>query len=362
MKHRHMSRPSLAALSIACFLACSGKLNTGQGTEEPGAGTGSGGTLGGSAAGGHAGALGGSSGSGGSGGSGGSPGKHPITKLGNPEACPAASPTLGDSCELEGVACGYGPPPGSTDISYTQCLCGERAAGDLRWDCTGVGSSSASCPTSVENGSSCFGHYSTECWYPVSIRCTCSPDPGVWECMKGSGRPWETPAPPTLPAAESPINALSDADREAWCRWFQDAASGPGFPPMSDSEVAPDGRTLNSSCTYGYGAACNVAVVTVSPRQCVQNLALSECGAPIGNLTDCVTTAFSDCVPSPHGCARYLAAGCSGTIVNHYEPQMAGGTGSLAGTGPTPVAGTAASFGGAAPSGEFSSPCSLQVE
>lgn len=362
MKHGPTSRPWLAAFSIGCFLACSGKLNVGQGTDQPGAAAGSGSTPGGSAPGGSAS---GGSAAGGSasalGGSGGSSGKPPITKVGNAETCPAAIPTTGDSCELEGAACGYGPPPGSGDYSYNQCLCGERAEGDLRWDCLPIGTSYDSCPTSIENGSSCFGHYSTECWYPVSIRCTCSPDPGVWDCMK-IGRPWEVPDPPSMPEPASPINTLTDADREAWCRWFQDTVSGPGFPPMPDSEVGPDGKTLSSSCAYAYGAACNVAVVTLSPRQCAQNLAVSQCAAPIGNLTDCVTTAYSECLPSPHGCARYMAYGCSGTIVADFGLQSAGGSAPTAGTTAAPTAGTGASSGGAMSGEEFSSPCSVQVE
>lgn len=357
MKHDRTSRHWLAALSIGCFLACSGKLNVGQRDDQLGGAAGSGSALGGSAAGGNA------SGSGGS-------GLRPITKLGNPATCPASSPTSGDSCAPEGAACGYGPPAGSTDVAYNQCVCVERAGGELRWDCAFVGTSYASCPASIENGSSCFGHYSTECWYPVSIRCACSQDGGVWDCMR-VGRPWEAPPPPKMPEPASPINALSDADREAWCRWYQDAVSGPGFPPLADSGVGPDGKTTDNGCTFGDGAACSVAVAMLSPRQCAQNLAVSECAAPIGNLTDCVATTFNNCVPSPHGCARYLDAGCSGMLVSAFGNGTGGiasaGTGPIpaSGTGPSPAAGTdtGASYGGASSGGEVSSnPCGAQVE
>jgi hypothetical protein len=354
MKHVFRSRLWLAALSIGGFLACSGKLNVGQ----PGATAGSGGTVGGHAAGGNG------SGSGGS-----SSKPPPITNVGNPATCPGTIPTPGDSCDLERAACGYGPATGSLDVTYTQCVCGERAAGDLRWDCRATGSSYASCPATVENGSNCFGHYATVCQYPVSIQCECAPNAGVWDCVRRTSAPWDVPAPPTMPDPQSPINSLSDADRTAWCRWFQDAVFGPGFPPVPDSEVGPDGKTQNGSCEYAYGAACNVAIVALSPRQCAQNLAVSACAAPIGDLTDCVTTARSECLPSPHGCARYLAQGCSGTIVSDLGPQNTGGdvptAGSgptpAAGSGPTPTAGTGSSSGGTT-SVDFSSPCSVQVE
>jgi hypothetical protein len=177
-----------------------------------------------------------------------------------------------------------------------------------------------------------------------------------------------------MPAPETPIDQLSDADRAAWCQWYQDAAAGPGFPPKEDVPVGPDGKT-QGGCAYANGAACNVALVELSPRQCAQNLAVSQCKAPLGTLTDCVTTAYSQCVPSPHGCARYLEAGCSGTIVSDLGPQGAvpgtagasfeglgtAGTGlGTAGTGEVP--GSGGTFGGAASPGDFASICNLQVQ
>jgi hypothetical protein len=348
MKHVSTSHRWLARLSIGCILACSGKLKVGEGNDQPRAAAGSGGTVGGQAG-------------GNVGGSDGSSGKVPIANVGNPATCPTSIPTAGDRCDLERAACGYGPAAGSPDLSYTQCLCGERAEGDLRWDCRTSGISYASCPASIENGASCFGHYSTECSYPVSIRCVCGQDRGVWECMK-VGRPWEVPAPPAMPDPESPINSLSDADRAAWCRWFHHVVFGPGVPPIPDSEVGPDGKTLNGSCGFTYGAACNVAVAALSPRQCAQNLEVSQCAAPIGTLTDCVTTAHSECLPSPHGCARYVAAGCSGTIVTDLGAQGTGGHAPTAGSAATPSAGTGASSGGATSGMNLSSPCSVQVE
>lgn len=371
MKHDHTSRQWLAALSIGCFLACSGKLNVGQGTDQTG-GTGvksvtSGGTVG----------NGGTTHSGNSpgGASGGSSGAT-ITKLGNASTCPATLPTSGDRCQLEGAACGYSPPPGSTEIGSMQCLCGERATGDLRWDCIPSGTSYSTCPASLENGASCFGHYSTWCSYPVSISCSCNQEPGVWECLK-IGRPFDVPAAPNMPAPETPVDELGDADRAAWCQWFQDAVAGPGFPPREDVEVGADGKT-QGGCAFFHGVTCNVALVELSPRQCAQNLAVSQCKAPIGSLTDCVTTAYNQCVPSPHGCARYIEAGCSGTIVSDLGAQGANpsgtggaslgtagtGTGEIpgvAGTGEVP--GTAGTFGGATSPGEsLASPCTLQVQ
>lgn len=371
MNHHHMSRSWLATLSIGCLLACSGKLNVGKGTDEtPTAGAsgstakGAGGSSAGNGSGGSAGTLGGSGGS-----SGGSSGKPAVTKVGNATSCPTALPLTGDSCSLEGAGCGY---PASDSMLYTECVCAEWGAGDTRWSCNGNGTSYPSCPASLENGTSCFGHFSTECWYPISIRCNCFQNTGVWECSN-TGRPFATPEPPSTIRAESPITQLTDAEREAWCAWYQDAAQGPGFPPVADSEVGPDGRTIASGCQYGYGGpACNVATVLLSPHQCAQNLALSECAAPIGELTDCVKTVYNQCIPSPHGCARFVEApNCSGTIVSDLSGTVGIGggpsTAGTSGTGPTGGGDSVPTTGGSdtgtgGTAFEAYPPCSLRVE
>jgi hypothetical protein len=363
MKYRSTSLVWLAALSMGSFFACNGKLHVGKGTEAEGAAAGETGSNQ-TGVSGSAGML---------AGTGGSSGRPAITKVGNTTACPTGKPEVGESCSIEGVGCGYRV---DEFMTYDECICAEWAPGDARWSCNSIGTSYPSCPDSVENGSSCFGHYSTECWYPTAVRCSCYQGSGVWECT-GSGRPWLVPDPPSSVRADAPITQLSDAELEAWCRWYQDAIQGPGFPPLPDAEVGPDGKTQTYNCQYGIGGpACAVAAAMLSVRQCTQNLALSACAAPIGALSDCVTTTLSQCLPSPHGCARYIQApNCNGTIVvSSNGPPLPGTAGASAtgGAGPAAslTAGSAGADGGPLPSGgggvgsgaSYSSPCSVQVQ
>jgi hypothetical protein len=156
-----------------------------------------------------------------------------------------------------------------------------------------------------------------------------------------------------------------------YCEWYASLGSAPGYPPPEDSEVDSDGKTTNNGCSFSRGPACNVIVVTLSARQCAQNLALSTCSAPLAELTDCVTTAYNQCLPSPHGCARFLeTTGCSGTLVIGYSESTGAGAASGFGAAPTagtsagtPAAGAAGGAGGAG--GEEvppAHPCAVQVE
>jgi hypothetical protein len=93
-----------------------------------------------------------------------------------------------------------------------------------------------------------------------------------------------------------------------------------------DAVIAEDGYTENSACIGGGEFPCDARVPLLSVEQCVANLELSSCEAPVSELTDCLVTVYDGCWPAPHGCARYLEKpGCMGTIA---VPVTAGTVGS----------------------------------
>ncbi len=313
MKVRSRSALWLAACGIIGLASCSGKLHAGS---EP---SGAGGTATQSPDG-------------------------PV--VGAPAHCPLTRPSDGDACDVERGTCGYT----DSETNYRECYCAESPNLDLRWFCLDRGVRSPDCPAApVTAGKSCAGHADSRCAYPVGQQCSCGAS-ATWSCF--NVRRTDIPEAPVAPAPETPINALTEAERGAWCDWYELALHTPGAPPTEDAPVGEDGRVANGSCGFRNGAACNVAIPELSRGQCAQNLALSSCAAPVAALTDCLTTAQNGCVPEPHGCARLLASpDCNGTLVNDLGANGAatGGTSNLGGSA------------GASP-GSNADPCSIRVQ
>jgi len=245
--------------------------------------------------------------------------------------CPDTPVAQGQSCQNELLGCSYqmDDTVNQGRFSNHECMCVEWAANDLRWDCGyNAQQYDPSCPAALpENGASCFGHYGTICAYPLGNQCNCNTfddTSGNWSCdtLQRQG----LPALPATLDPGTPLNQLTDAERGAWCQWFQDAEVGPGAPPIQDGLVGPEGKTLNTGCSFGEPPTAHVAVPTLGPTQCAQNLALTTCAAPVSELTDCVTTVFNQGVPAPHGCPRYVAQpGCDGTMVTGFNASGGGG-------------------------------------
>jgi hypothetical protein len=234
--------------------------------------------------------------------------------------CGAEPPAELDACDLEGNVCGWSGPDESNPglNTYRECACREAGENDLRWHCYQNAGGIGSCPaTRPQQGSSCFGSFGSFCYYAELTECLCEAGGSEqWECRGPAPLP-EHLLPPVDPSPDVPIVALGDEGRSAWCRWFVDAASGPGFAPRADAAVDENGYVINTGCSFGSGFPCNAGVAPLSPAQCAQNLALSTCAAPVAELTDCVATVYrQQCRPPEHGCARYFEKpGCAGTIV-----------------------------------------------
>jgi hypothetical protein len=233
--------------------------------------------------------------------------------------CGAEPPEQLDACDLEANVCSWsGPDEANPGFNYyRECACLEVGENDLRWHCYQNISGLGSCPaTRPEHGSSCLGNFGSSCRYPERTECGCEAGGSEqWECTGPAPLP-EHLLPPVDPSPDLSIVELGEEGRSAWCRWFVDAAGGPGSAPRADAAVDEDGFVINTGCSFGSGFPCNAAVAPLSPAQCAQNLALSTCTAPIAELTDCVATVYrSECRPPEHGCARFFEKpGCAGTI------------------------------------------------
>jgi hypothetical protein len=161
-----------------------------------------------------------------------------------------------------------------------------------------------------------------------------------------------------------PINTLTPSERAEWCDWFASARLGEGYPEDPAPPVDENGYIFNNGCSFGNAFMCRAAVPTIPSAMCEANLALSECEAPISELSDCVSTVYDVCWPSPHGCARYFdRPGCDGTVIREHGEGSAGtgATGGSAGT--TATAGTTASAGtGAGGASAQIENCSIRVQ
>lgn len=251
-------------------------------------------------------------------------GGAPTMWKGNPPACPAALPATNAACSSEGAECAYWFGDGN---SYMACRCAAENATALGWDCGGGVSTASPCPHDAQpvNGSSCFGFKGAMCPYPPRIECDCDPnasDP-KWACADPNIL---LPGPTAPLDGSKPVSKTSDADREAFCKWFATAYLGPGFPLPPDVPPTADGLSGNTGCSYSHGVGCDATLPAGLPvSDCKANLALSTCSAPLSALVDCALTVVNFCLPSPRGCGPYLSSpGCSGTIVTSVEAQQEG--------------------------------------
>lgn len=266
---------------------------------------------------------GGVSGSGGSGGAvqdGAPPVPFPVG-VGDPtneESCPQSSPSVNDACATEGQWCRYTNEDAQHNHSYFYCGCWEAGENDLEWSCGMSHGDPEVCPSQPPTpGSSCSGSGGLNCYYtPQSTVCTCPLNGSAdWECHDTSV---SLPAQPSSPDPGTPINELSDGDREAWCTWYLQVYqnSNPPATPLNN------GWTTNTGCTNGIGTGgfmCEALFPLIPVEYCKGNLSLSSCAAPVSELSDCLLSVMSiaggECIPSPHGCARYMEKpGCTGTM------------------------------------------------
>ncbi len=242
--------------------------------------------------------------------------------MGNAPSCPSVSPQRDTPCSVdEGQICAwwYTEPYGNNP-AYDACRCTEVSGGTTSWYCYGLSSGVGllACPTiEPESGSSCEGAMGAMCPFPPRTTCSCPSegDEPTWACAPpfsslpdhGSG------VPPT-----TPIDELSDAQRQTWCEWYS-LAKGPAV----ESPLTADGYTINTGCNFEMNpsASCTAAAPTIPVSYCIGNLRLSSCGAPISELEDCMLTLLDGCWPSTHGCARYLDhPECDGTMVRARSP------------------------------------------
>ena len=251
------------------------------------------------------------------GGAGGSADSAPTTPLEptlDPSNCSDTQPGDGEACSVELATC-------RSARGAQECMCVEWGAKDLRWYCDST-KVALNCPDEMPvPGSDCFGHFETMCSYPVGDRCGCDLASISWRCS--SPRLPHFPVAPSSPDANTPIDRLDAEGRAQYCEWYSFLPWG--SDSMQEQEVDAEGKA-GGACAAGFQPACFGTVVMLSAKQCAQNLALSTCSAPLAQLTDCVTTMYSQCalsgygqcacLPSPHGCARFFETpGCSGTLV-----------------------------------------------
>jgi hypothetical protein len=252
--------------------------------------------------------------------------------MGNPSDCPSAQPVHGTSCSAAlGRTCAYYTPSQGASI-YNFCDCLPATETITLWSCVDNGATGTNCPsTQPEEGSSCAAA-NGPCQYPRHTTCTCaSPSSGdEWHCQNPDEPPLSDGTHPTTLDETKRVRDLTDADRQAWCEWYGVVQYAVYRPPNSlpaETPLSPAGYTTNTACSFSYsGFACSGAMPLSLPiSYCKGNLGLSQCDAPVSELSDCVLTMQRECRPSPFGCALYLRArGCSGTIVTAPDTGDAG--------------------------------------
>jgi hypothetical protein len=123
-------------------------------------------------------------------------------------------------------------------------------------------------------------------------------------------------AHPSVVDEDKIVRDLSDSERAAWCAWYAPSDVEPGFPEPPAREPTAEGFYPEGGCTFTTVTGCTVNMPTGLPAAaCEDNLALSSCAASVRDMNDCVLSVRNR-TPSPTGCARYLDAGCSGTLLN----------------------------------------------
>jgi hypothetical protein len=124
----------------------------------------------------------------------------------------------------------------------------------------------------------------------------------------------------------TPIDQLTDAQRVAWCRWYQTVIpSGLGNPQCYEyldqihyGGFAQCGRVDQNNSGY-VGNRC---IPAVPEEPCVENLTVSRCPAPISQLSNCVAQFWSSvesgCVPDGVCSLFHHTDGCSDTIITEF--------------------------------------------
>ncbi len=198
----------------------------------------------------------------------------------------------------------------------------QRLVGDeldtLAWDCYVDVPGPRLCPDEIPvTGDDCFGFDGSDCPFPIGQTCSCDSDTGVWTCG-----PEQKPLPPYFEPPDvpprTPMAVLTDDDRLAFCTWYATAvAGGPGATPVPDSPVGANGYTSGVACVFGQqNLPCNGVLSVLSEADCEANLAVSECGGAVEDLTMCIDAIVRGaCSPLERSCRGYFASTyCSGTI------------------------------------------------
>jgi hypothetical protein len=232
--------------------------------------------------------------------------------------CPEAPPATNDPCTVrEGDICTFRAPDADTSgyQDYEACGCWVASGGAMLWYCYDEEVGPACPEIQPIQGSGCFGMLGQTCDYAPYTQCICpgdSANQAAWNC--GSLTDLKTGTPNDIDPS-TPVASLSDAERNAWCNWYLTAAQGPGFPQPATSGVE-NGYVKPTVCEIGHEFPCEGSLPVLPVADCVANLALSSCGAPVAELSDCALTILNECWPSPHGCAAYLDwPGCDGTMI-----------------------------------------------
>jgi hypothetical protein len=258
------------------------------------------------------------------GGEGGAPSGPGFGLPGSTGDCPPGPVVSGATCDLKGVICGY-LFESAGEKQYQECACARNAAGAVVWNCYPTGARAESCPdVGPEHETDCSGLGGISCPVPPQINCYCPEQTDVWQCYG----PYPSPPyfdPPESVPGERTIAELDDAERTELCTWFVTImVGGPEYPLLSDRPVDGNGYVSNLVCTLGdYTMPCNAMLPGISVAQCAQNLALSECEAPVSAFTSCIASVSNvggTCSPIGEGCFDYFdVAGCDGTIAQELR-------------------------------------------
>jgi hypothetical protein len=238
--------------------------------------------------------------------------------------CPPGPQVSGASCDVKGAICAYLYGV-AAEKQYQECACARNADGDVAWNCYATGARDLSCPDEgPEDQTDCGGLFGISCPVPPQINCYCYDQTGVWECYG----PYPSPPyfdPPESVPEERTIAELDEAERTELCNWFATImVGGPEFPLLPDQPVEANGYITNLVCTLGdYTMPCNAMLPGISAAQCVQNLTLSTCEAPVSAFTSCIASVSNvggTCSPLGEGCFDYFdLPGCDGTIAQELR-------------------------------------------
>jgi hypothetical protein len=244
----------------------------------------------------------------------------PALWTGNASNCPTVAPQTNDPCTVnEGQICAFrsDDPTHSGYEDYHECGCWLATGGVTLWYCY-TSDGGPPCPdTQPAQGSNCYGMVGEMCDYPPQTSCYCAddsdPNHASWKC--DNLLPAHTSGGPKNVDPSTPVAELTDTERTAWCKWYLDALL-PGAPEPSGTVVDANGYVVNGACDFGHQFPCAGTLAVLPVADCVGNLALSSCEAPVSELSDCALTIGNFCWPSPHGCAPYLdTPGCDGTMI-----------------------------------------------